>query len=348
MAVFEIDPLRDPRWTAFVDSHPHSSVFHTREWLEALSRTYHYLPTAFTTSPNGAPLASAIVFCQIDSWLTGSKLISLPFSDHCEPLIRDRPDLHALLSGISDRTSGRFKYAEIRPRCLAPETEWGWGRNGQYHFHALDLRPSIEELYARLHKDGVQRKIRRAEREGVALDQGRSELWLQQFYELLLLTRRRHRLPPQPLAWFRNLVECLGDRLTIHVARVDNRPVASILTLRHKRTLVYKYGCSDEQFHPLGAMPRLFWQAIEEAKSEQLEEFDLGRSDESNPGLVRFKDHLGAAGSHLNYWQFPGKTAVQRHGLSAALQHPLIQNILPRLPDRLFRLAGEIFYRHAG
>ena len=171
---------------------------------------------------------------------------------------------------------------------------------------------------------------------------------LQQFYGLLLMTRRRHRLPPQPLAWFRKLVECLGARLTIHVARVDGRPIGSILTLRHKQTIVYKYGCSDERFHNMGAMPRLFWQTIQEAKAEQLEEFDLGRSDESNPGLVRFKENLGATGTSINYWQFPHKVSAGAGGLSNALKSPFIQSLLLRLPDSLFRLAGKIFYRHAG
>jgi lipid II:glycine glycyltransferase (peptidoglycan interpeptide bridge formation enzyme) len=251
-----------------------------------------------------------------------------------------------LSTAIEDRIGGTFKYAEIRPRSLAPDADSGWKQNGRYHLHTIDLSPSTEELRAHLHRDGVQRKIRRADRENVAIDQGRSERLLQQFYGLLLLTRRRHGLPPQPMVWFRNLIECLGTNLTIHVARIGDRPIASILTLNHKKTLVYKYGCSDERFHNLGGMPRLFWQAIEGAKSDGLKEFDLGRSDEDNPGLVRFKDHLGAARTSIYYWRYPAATHRDA-GLQSALRSRLIQNLLPRLPDGLFRLAGEIFYRHA-
>ena len=349
MPVFEIDPQQDPRWISLVESHPRASIFHTREWLEALRRTYGYPPRVFTTSPDGAPLRNGIVFCHVRSWLTGSKLVSLPFSDHCDPLVDDPADLRSLLSVVAGQsTSGNFKYAEIRPRCAFLEAECDWTAQTPYHFHVLDLRPSIGELHSHLHNDGVRRKIRRAERERVVLDEGQSELLLQQFYRLFLLTRRRHRLPPQPLLWFRNLVDCLGNRLTIRIARVDDRPIASILTLRHRRTLVYKYGCSDERFHNLGAMPRLFWQAIQDAKSEQLEEFDLGRSDEGNPGLVRFKDHLGATRTSIRYLQFPPTTPAKAGGLNHVLKSPVIQTFLFHLPDSLFRLAGKIFYRHAG
>src|SRR5262249_50053593 len=150
------------------------------------------------------------------------------------------------------------------------------------------------------------------------------------------------------LSWFRNLIDCLGSRLTIRVARLNGKPIASILTLRHKNNLIYKYGCSDDQFHNVGAMPRLFWETIRDAKADQIAELDLGRSDENNPGLVRFKDHLGATKTSINYWQFPKQPSVRRAGLNVALQSRLGQELLLSLPDGLFRLAGEFFYRHAG
>src|SRR5262249_16678435 len=153
-------------------------------------------------------------------------------------------------------------------------------------------------------------KIRRADRESVVLDQGRSESMLNEFYELLVLTRRRHQLVPQPLKWFSNLVECFGPKLTIRVARIEGRPIASLLTLRHKQTIVYKYGCSDASYHRVGAMPRLFWDTIQEAKAEGLQEFDLGRTEPANSGLIQFKEHLGAAKVDLVYWrasQMPSK-----------------------------------------
>jgi hypothetical protein len=94
-------------------------------------------------------------------------------------------------------------------------------------------------------------------------------------------------------------------------------------------------------------MPRLFWQAIEDAKAEGLLEFDLGRSDLDNEGLVRFKDHLGAAKTGITYWQCGRDPALAGGGLSSLLKAPLVQRVLSRLPDSLFRLAGEILYRHA-
>src|SRR5204862_7134910 len=97
--------------------------------------------------------------------------------------------------------------------------------------HRLNLSPSSDELFRHFHKDCVQRKIRRAEREAVVYREGNSPELLSSFYQLMLRTRRRHQLPPQPLDWFRNLVRCMGDSLKIRVASKDGRPIASIVTL---------------------------------------------------------------------------------------------------------------------
>ena len=84
---YEIDPLRDERWASLVESHPHASVFHSNNWLKALRSVYGYEPVVMTTCPPGARLTNGLVFCRVNSWLTGRRLVSLPFSDHCEPLI---------------------------------------------------------------------------------------------------------------------------------------------------------------------------------------------------------------------------------------------------------------------
>ena len=113
--ISRIDPLRDPRWNDLVNRHPKAAVFHSVDWLRALQREYGYQPVALCTSGSDRRLTGGLVFCRVKSWLTGTRLVSLPFSDHCEPLAQDASDLEALLRGISERASGKFRYAEIRP-----------------------------------------------------------------------------------------------------------------------------------------------------------------------------------------------------------------------------------------
>ncbi len=173
-------------------------------------------------------MQNGIVFCRIHSWLTGRRLVSLPFSDHCAPLADREVDLEAILSSIVHQTRrDRLRYAELRPlhqpavfdALFLPDTE--------FCFHQLDLTPSLDTLFRNCHKDSVQRKIRRAEREHLACREGGSEL-LDAFFHLLVQTRRRHHLPPQPKRWFQNLIDCLASDLRIRVAFQDRQPAAAI------------------------------------------------------------------------------------------------------------------------
>src|SRR5436853_1814942 len=109
--IHSLDPLRDPRWPEFVQRHPRASVFHTPGWLEALRRTYGYEPIVYTTSPPRAELTNGLVFCRVRSWLTGNRVVSLPFSDHCEALVDKAEDLDCLLESLErEAKSDGWKY----------------------------------------------------------------------------------------------------------------------------------------------------------------------------------------------------------------------------------------------
>jgi len=346
MTVHRLNPLKDPRWPEFLARHPQAAVFHTTAWLEALYLTYGFEPIGFTTS-EGKELSNGVVFCQIRSWLTGRRLVSLPFSDHCQQLACG-PQLDTILESLLHaRNAERWKYIELRP--LSGEdivkAQAGFASSDTFSFQRIDLRAGVDTIFRGFHDSCVRRKIKRAERETLTYEAGRSEVLLKKFRHLLLLTRRRHKLPPQPAAWFRNLVHCFRESLTIHVLSKEARPIASIITLAYKNSLVYKYGCSDAGFHSLGAMPLLFWKVIQEAKLMGAEDFDLGRSAHSDPGLIAFKKHLGAVTTDLTYYRSPTprvKDELPEAGTSWARQ------ALARLPDPMLAYTGRLLYRHLG
>ena len=340
----KIDPLQDPRWRHFSLEHPSASVFHSPAWLEALRHTYGYEPFVLTTCPPGRELTNGLVFCRINSRLTGRRLVSLPFSDHCEPLLGSPKDIAEILCSVEGLVEEEhLKYIEIRPASASLESMPPFGKAKGFWLHRINLRPNRDELFRNFHRDCVQRKVRRAEREALRYEDGRSESLLQQFYHLLLLTRRRQQLPPHPLNWFRNLIACLGDSAKIRVASKDGQPVASVLTLCHKDALVYKYGCSDARFSQCGGMQLLFWRAIEEAKEDGLQEFDLGRSDCDNPGLVAFKDRWGSSRSTLTYWRYP---APDLENLRPGWPMRVAKQMFAHMPDGVLTAAGKLLYRH--
>ena len=343
--VYEIDPLCDSRWKTFVESHPLASVFHSTNWLRALKAAYGYDPVVVTISSPSQPLTNGFVFCRVTSWLTGQRLVSLPFSDHCEPLSSSAAESDQLLFHIRQWVdTGKWKYVEIRPTHYQPGDRIGLCKSVTYRLHSLDLSRSEQELFEGFHKSCVQRKIRKAEREKLKYEEGASEFLLKKFYRLLVSTRRRQYLPPQPLAWFRALIDVFGDDLKIRVASKDDVPIASILTLSHKKSMVYKYGCSDARFHRLGGMAFLFWQAIREAKEKGLDEFEMGRSNIDNLGLISFKEHWGAVGKPLSYWAYPHSP----HTNQSTFEKAVLRCLIPATPDSVLAMVGKHLYRHIG
>jgi len=343
--IYEIDPLCDPRWVSLIENHPRASVFHSTNWLRALRTVYGYEPVAITTCPPGSPLTNGLVFCRIKSWLTGRRFVSLPFSDHCDSLVSDSSELDDLLLCMKRYVDEKkWRYVAIRPVSYAPSERTGFVKSRTYYFHRLDLRISAQELFHNFHKDCVQRKIRRAERESLRYEEGTSEILLQGFYELLVMTRRRQGLPPQPLDWFRGLVAVFGKDLKIRVAYKDDLPVASIMTLFHKKSMTYKYGCSNAALNRLGGMAFLFWKAIQDAKDNGLDELDMGRSETDNLGLIAFKKHWGAAATLLDYWAYPDQAA----GSPSGWQERLARRVVSAAPDVALMTLGKLLYRHIG
>jgi len=273
-------------------------------------------------------------------------MVSLPFSDHCELLVDDREALQSIMAALHDewKVNG-WKYIEIRPVELDLRATAELSKSQSFCLHRLDLHPSLENLVKGFHDNCVRRKIRRAERENLTYEEGRSEPLLEKFYRMLVPTRRRQLLPPQPLAWFRNLIACMGDTLKIHVASKDGQPVASILTLRHKTVLVYKYGCSDGRFNNLGGTQLVFWKAIQDAKSSGLKELDMGRSDWGNLGLMKFKDRWGASRSNLTYWRYG---AAGPEFTSAGGNAHLARWLFGHMPNGLLTATGSLLYKHVG
>jgi CelD/BcsL family acetyltransferase involved in cellulose biosynthesis len=344
MNIHITNPLTDPRWDDLVARHALASAFHQRGWLQALSLTYGYEPLVLTSASDGKPISDGIVLCRVSSWITGTRMVSLPFSDHCGLLLDDPQDLSDFVAWLrAERDSQKWKYVELRPLAQIRDNY-----NGQpsksYCFHELDLSPGLEQLFRNLHKDSIQRKIRRAEREQLSYETGRSEALANVFYRLMLKTRKRHHLLPQPRTWFKNLLECMGEKAQIRVAAKDGMPIAAMLTLSHGSSVIYKYGCSDERHHSLGAMPFLFWKLIEEAKALGAEKLDFGRSDLHQESLIAFKDKFGATKKLLHYYRYPQES---KHKPTVWGEHA-IRQCFSMLPDSVSSTAGRLVYRHLG
>ena len=302
------------------------------------------------TAPH-ADLRDSLVFCRINSWLSGRRLVSLPFSDHCEPLVENGAELRALTHRAEGELENeRSRYVEIRPLYTDLSAAISLSSSiCAYSLHRLDLQPDLETLFKNCHSS-TRRNIRRARRERLTYVEGHSQSLLEVFLRLNVSTRRRHQAPPQPKEWFKNLLNCFGESLKIRAAFHVGRPMAAIITLRHRDTVTYKYSCSDAHYKNLGGTHFLMWKTIEEAKHEGLRVFDLGRSEFGNTGLLTFKDRWGGRRSTLSYHRIATSTRSSSHYQTAEPGRTARfgQELISRLPDRALLALGSLVYKHIG
>jgi len=331
-----------------VRSHPQSSVFHTTEWLEALRRTYGFAPVAYTTARSGSALTAAIPFCQVHSWLTGRRLVSLPFSDHCQPLSESAGDLEEILdSARADAKATDWRYVQIRPLVappLAALDRSGFRDEGTLLHFKLDLGPDLDTLFQGVKYD-VRKDVRRAERSELRYVVGADPQMIAAYYRLHVMTRSTQGIPPQPLAWFRNIADCLGEMLDVHLLLRDSTPIAGLVTILYRDQLMWKYSASDPVGDRAGMGKSLMWRSIRRAKEQGATSLDMGRCDPEHVGLAQFKERWGGRRSELHYFRSPplAEERPRPRWVSDAAK-----SIVPRLPASVLAAAGRLAYRHVG
>jgi hypothetical protein len=128
---------------------------------------------------------------------------------------------------------------------------------------------------------------------------------LKKYYRLMLKTRRRLGIPPQPWRFFKALFDAFGPNGDLEVWSIayGNKPLAAMVILRDGTELHYKWSARVEQT-PAGATHRLIASVLEQY-AQQYRLMDLGRTDIRNSGLSRFKKELGAQPKPLPYSFLP-------------------------------------------
>ena len=87
-----VDPTHFPSWDSMLLRTPGASFFHGSAWARVLSESYGYTPLYFSLIENER-LRALVPMMEVDSFLTGKRGVSLPFTDYCDPLIDETVEI---------------------------------------------------------------------------------------------------------------------------------------------------------------------------------------------------------------------------------------------------------------
>jgi len=338
--ILDID---DPRWADFVSACPSATCFHHPAWSKAVSECYGYKPFAFALEDDSGRVRGGLPLVEVRARLGGRRWISLPFTDHCPPLVSEELD-RTLLIGELDRlrVSEGIRELEVRDNV---------NHDGSHLLqaavrHTLAIRPDAQELYRAFHKSQVQRSIGKSQREGIEVRVAeRAEDLTDVFYRLHANTRRRLGVPVQPRRFFQSLWDETVERGLgfVLIASAGDVPVASAVFLSWNGTLIYKYGASDSSSWNLRPNHAIFWNAIQWAASNGYHTLDFGRTEVDQEGLRSFKSGWGATELPLQYSVFADRAPQESRQRLSHLMEP----VLKKSPMWVARLVGELTYKYA-
>jgi hypothetical protein len=339
-----LNPLQVPDWDDLMLATGKASFFHSSAWARVLNESYGYKPIYFTVIENGR-LSCLMPFMEVNSFLTGKRGVSLPFTDFCDSVA---PNVAFFLQAV-----GEVKKYGMRNGWKSIE----WRGNAAYFednvpsaaffSHTLQLTGSEEEIFSRF-KSNTRRNINRAVKEEVRVEIGDSMEFVKAYYRLHCVTRRDHGLPPQPFCFFKKVLEHIiaAGKGFVALGFIGNKCIAGAIYFGFGKKAIYKFGASDKRYQNSRPNNLVMWEGIREYARRGFQEFSFGRSEMDNDGLLQFKRGWGTAEDKFNYYKYDLKK--DRFVQESVGVKGFYNSIFGLAPISVLRFAGAAIYKHLG
>jgi len=345
---FILDDARQiQQWDDFVRSHPRGTPFHTSAWLEIIRKTYNYHPVLYAFINDSNEIEGIFPCFHVKSFITGNRLVSIPFSDYGGPLVLDgKVSCDDLLNALGSYRKGCNCF-EVR--CdLSPQL--GFVFHNHYKCHVLELNSDPDRVLEKIDRRTTRYSIRKAKKSGIEIRPVNTLEGMKQFFRLNIMTRKKHGLPSQPWAFFKNIYTYLIEKhqAFLLLAFDSAKVISAGLFIKFRNTIFYKYNASDpDSLSKKSPNHLLTWHAIEEACQGGFRFFDFGRTATVNHGLTKYKELWGAQPVDLPYSYYP-TIRTFKPSTENALQYRVFTEICRHVPDDWLTAFGAKIYRHIG
>lgn len=357
--VVEIDPLRDPRWDAFVSERPESNLYHAGLWARVLGGAYGARPRYLAIEGPGGAIEGALPLAASWGIMNRRRLRSLPYLGSPSPLAADEDGKRSLLEAacrLADRSGARLLTIQSREpghEVLEPELTVALVN----HAFIAPLGDDADELRRGWKKtsNNLWRSLKKAEQR-VSVRVGETAADLRAFYGLYLETMRRHRSLPHPYRFFALARDALSERgaYRLLVAEHEGQPIAAGVFYAWRGTLDLAYNASSERHLDLRPNHAIYWEAIRWGIEHGQRLYNMGPAPPDG-SLARFKRQWGGEPHprfHLEYR--PGsngdavaglRAAATRMDAGAEAHESRLSRVWGRAPLAATRAAGELVYR---
>ena len=180
----------------------------------------------------------------------------------------------------------------------------------------IDISTNPEEILIKMKPKG-RYNIKVAKKHEIEIKKSTD---IDSFYDLVLTTTSRNKFSGNNKEYYRKFLEKLDTKARMYLAYYKKTPVAGIIVTYEENNLAtYYYGASDNKYRKYMAPYLIHWKAIEDAKAEGYDSYDLfgiaPPNSDNHPwqGITSFKMKFGG-----EIFQYP---ATYDFPINKALYH---------------------------
>jgi len=271
--------------------------------------------------------------------------VSLPFSEQCPLITKDLNSFNAIFKDVINYGK-KINWKNIYIKGGNKFLDDSILPVNTFLTHDLNLSRNSEEVFSSF-RDSTKRNIKKAIKKGVKVKIENTLKSVGEYYRLHCITRKKHGLPPQPFNFFKKSFEHIisKNKGIVALASYNNKIIAGAIFFHFKKQAIFKFGGSDSNHHDLRPNNLVMWEAIKWYCRNEYNTFNFGRTELENKGLMQFKRGWGTTGKKINYYKYDLIKDCYVNNKSNIRSYCSFFKIFP---EPIFRITGNIFYRHIG
>jgi hypothetical protein len=206
-------------WDAYVRSAKVGLPLHLSGWRHVLQNTYGY-ETRYLFAQSAHNIVGVLPLFLLPSRLTGKRAMTMPGGVCAD----DEQIAHSLIE-----RGMQLACEESVKRLLIQDSRRPFSNRlrseSQHVYWLLDLPSTEEELWQRL-AGNIRRQVRKAKRNGLEVEVGRSEKHLGPFYEIFSQFTHQAGTPVFSQAFLKHVVDTFPDGFNIAIVRHEQQAIA--------------------------------------------------------------------------------------------------------------------------
>ncbi len=306
ISVLQMEEGHRRDWSHYVSRHAAATFFHELCWLDAVEQAYGHR-SRYLVAFDGRRVVGVLPVFQINSVLAGRIMVSVPYGTYGGILADDGAAAQALVTEAKRLAEAHHaRSLELRSIHAADPTL------SVERTHATFRGPlpaKAEEVGACLPRKARAAARRASEKHDLTVEFGGH--LLRAVWRLYARSMRRLGSPNYPYAFFEALAANAPQGTIAQLVRCSGRPVAGLLTFRHRETVMPYFAGLDERSAIYGLSHYLYAESMRWGVQHGYEVYDFGRSRYDNSGSFEFKRLCGFAPQALGYQTYvtPGRAA---------------------------------------